>query len=228
MMIGGVALATLSGFLPSTKVGNTFCPAIVSATIAISVLLYNGPLKQTWLAPLVMGLCRSLCFLLGAAPLMTVASGNNADLANWFMPHVIAAALGMGIYIIGITLISTSETVGGRKSPIVMGTLIATLGVSCMAMSPQFAPQETVWTNSLESRFALLLGLVACPVLIRGIRVAIRPEADAIQRLVRIGVLTLIPFSAAFAMLAAGTIWGLTILALVVPAFLSAAKIRVT
>ncbi len=228
LMIGGVVLATLSGFIPGVNVGSTFCPGIVAVAIAVCVLLYNGPLKPTLLAPLMMGLCRALCLLLGAAPLMTVGPGNLGDVASWFAPHILAAAVGMGVYIMGITLISTSETVGGEKAPIAIGTMIAALGAFCLAMAPRLAPAGTVWQVALGDRFVLLVGLIAFSIVFRGVRVALHPAVPAIQSLVKIGVLTLIPFSASLALIAAGPIWGLAVFGLVIPALLTAAKIRVT
>lgn len=228
LMIAGVMLAALAGLVPSDELDPTLCPALVALAIAIAVLLYNGPLKQTLLAPLTMGLCRLLSFLLGAAPLVVVGTGNLGDVAHWFPAHVTAAAVGMGIYIMGITLISQSETVGGERAPLAFGTLVVALGAIGMALAPTFAPAGTVWKVLQSERFPLLIGLIAFTIIFRGIRVALHPEVPAIQSLVRIGVLTLIPFSAAFALLAAGPLWALAIFALVVPAMLSAARIRVT
>ena len=77
-------------------------------------------------------------------------------------------------------------------------------------------------------RFALLIGLIAFTIVLRSVRATLHPEVLAIQGLVRIGILTLIPFSAAFALLAAGPAWGAAVFALVVPAMLTATRIRVT
>jgi 4-hydroxybenzoate polyprenyltransferase len=228
LMILGVALATASGLIPSKSAPTTYGPAIVAIAIAVCVGLYNGLLKKTLMAPMLMGICRALCFLLGAAPLVMVNAANMVDPIHWFAPHVLAVAIGMGVYIMGITLISTTETTGGQKSPIAFGTAIALLGSICMAMAPSFAPEGTAWKISLEGRFPLLIGLIAFSVLFRGIRAAIRPEIKAIQNLVRIGVMTLIPFSAAFAAIAAGPGWGLAVFALIIPAIATAARIRVT
>ncbi len=228
LMIAGVVLAALSGYVPSEAIGNTIGPAIVGGLLAVCILLYNGPLKSTILAPFTMGLCRTLCFLLGASPLVVVNAGNFAAPQHWFAPHVWVAGIGIGAYIVGITTISRSETVGGQATPIAMGTAIIVLSAICMGFTPQFAPAGTVWRLSLESQFPLLIGLVTCPIVIRGIRAAIRPEAVAIQQLVCAGVLTLIPLAAAFTVLAAGPPWGMAVFSLVIPAIVSAAKIRVT
>lgn len=224
----GVLLAALSGFIPGGDVDNTLCPAMIGFAVAGCVLLYNGPLKKTLLAPATMGICRSLCFLLGAAPLVVVNTGNLVDVVDWFPGHIVGAAVGMGIYIMGITAISRSETLGGHVAEIAGGVAIICLGAVCLALAPKFAPAGTTWVVALNDRFPLLIGLIVFSVVFRGIRVAIRPEPVAIQNLIRVGVMTLIPLAAAFAILTAGPTAGLAIFALIVPAIVSAARFRVT
>jgi len=228
LMIVGVVLAALAGFLRSEVVGNTVVPAMLGVAIAACILLYNGPLKSTLFAPITMGLCRSLCFLLGAAPLIVVNADNLGDPLHWFAPHLLAAGLGVGVYIMGITTISQSETVGGEATPIGIGTAVIALSAVCMGLAPRFAPPGTVWKVALEEQFLLLIGLITCTIVFRGIRATLHPEATAIQQLVRVGVLTLIPLAAAFAVLAAGPAWGMAVFSLVVPALLTAARVRVT
>jgi 4-hydroxybenzoate polyprenyltransferase len=228
LLVAGVGLAALSGFIPSTAIGNTACPAVVGVSLAICILLYNGPLKSTLVAPFTMGLCRAICFGLGAAPLIVVNAGNFGQPLEWFSPHLLAAGIGIGIYIMGITTISRSETVGGKSAPIAIGTAMIVLGAICMGVAPRLAPAGTIWKVALENPFILLIGLVTSTIVFRGIRAAIDPQAAAIQQLVRAGVLTLIPLAAAFAVLAAGPTWGLAVFSLVVPALFTAARVRVT
>jgi 4-hydroxybenzoate polyprenyltransferase len=227
-MGGGVLLAAISGWIPAGDIATTFCPAIVGLAVAACVLLYNGPLKQTLLAPATMGVCRALCFLLGAAPLVIVNAGNLVDITHWFPGHILGAAVGMGVYIMGLTAISRSETLGGHFAEIVGGVAIIFLGAVCLALAPKFAPAGTTWVVALNDRFPLLIGLIVFSVLFRGVRVAIRPEPVAIQNLIRVGVMTLIPLSAAFAMLTSGPRVGLAIFGLIIPAIICARRFRVT
>lgn len=227
-MVAGAVLSAFSGFVPAPGLSQTYCPAIIGTAIAVCVLLYNGILKSTLMAPVTMGLCRALCFLLGAAPLVMVNDLNLVTPDTWFDRHVLGVALGMGVYITGITLISTSETEGGKRAPITIGTVLVILGAACIAISPNFAPKEVVWRVAMEEKYLLIVGLVAFTIVFRGVRAAIRPEPLAIQHLVRAGVLTLIPLSAVVALLPAGPTGALLVFALVIPAVLSAAWIRVT
>jgi len=224
----GVILAAISGFIPSDGAAGTLCPAIIGIAVAITVLLYNGPTKQTLLAPAMMGICRSLCFLLGAAPLVVVQAANLADVANWFPGHVVGAAIGMGIYVMGITSISRSETDAENVAEIVIGVGVIAMGAVCLAFAPRFAPAGTQWAVSMNERFPFIIALIVFSVLFRGIRVALRPEVPAIQNLIRIGIMTLIPLAAAFAMLSAGPFAGITVFALFFPAIWLTLKFRVT
>jgi 4-hydroxybenzoate polyprenyltransferase len=227
-MVAGNVLAAFSGFVPATGLSQTYCPAIIGAAISVCVLFYNGMLKSTLLAPVTMGLCRTLCFLLGAAPLVMVNDLNLIAPDTWFDPHVLGFALGMGVYITGITLISKSETEGGLRFPIAMGTIVVIVGAACIALAPGFAPQGIRWQVTMAKNYYLLVGLVAFTIVFRGIRATMRPEPVTIQNLVRAGVLTLIPLSAIVALLPAGPGAAMLIFALVIPAVLSAAWIRVT
>jgi len=224
----GVALAAAAGFVNGNGVASTSCPAIVGLATAVCIWLYNGPLKTTLIAPLAMGLCRAFCFLLGASPLVNINGAAMFDVVNWFPGHVIAAAVGMGIYVMGITTISRSETLGGHAAEMISGVVTIVLGAVCVALSPRFAPAETEWLVSPGNQFPILVGLVVCSVVFRGVRVILRPEPAAIQNLIRVGLMTLIPLAAAVAMLSAGPRVGLAIFALVIPAIAAAARFRVT
>jgi 4-hydroxybenzoate polyprenyltransferase len=228
LMAIGVVLATLAGFIPDASAPQTFCPGIIAIALSICILLYDGPLKHTPLASLAMGTCRGLCFLLGAAPWIALSPEGMGDVTNWFPGHVLAAAIGMGIYVMGVTLISRGETNGENVAEIVGGVVVIVLGSIVLAISPQFAPALTQWAASIDQRFALLIGLIVFAVVVRGIRISLRPEVAAIQNVIRVALMTLIPLSAAFALLSVGPIAGLAVFSLFVPAIISAARFRVT
>src|SRR5690606_17366104 len=82
LLLAGIALACVAGYLAGTA-----WPAITAAALAAMVLLYDYVLKQTPLAPVAMGACRTLNVLLGAS----------AGAIAWHTMHVVIA-LGVGIY----------------------------------------------------------------------------------------------------------------------------------
>jgi len=96
LLAGGVACGWIVSLWASS-----FTPGIVASCLAASVVVYDGPLKRTPLAPLGMGLCRFLNVLLG---LSTASTG----VFSWHPMHW-AVAAGVGTYIIGLTLFARTE-----------------------------------------------------------------------------------------------------------------------
>jgi 4-hydroxybenzoate polyprenyltransferase len=78
-----------------------------SVALAICIVLYDGPLKKTWLAAPLMGCCRMLNVLLG------VFAMAHSDLLLWHaatdQPWFVYAFL-IGLLVTGITLLARSET----------------------------------------------------------------------------------------------------------------------
>ncbi len=223
-----IVTAGVAGWVSTADRPLTFAPPVIAAALAIGIVLYNGPLKRTPFAPLMMGFCRMLCFLLGAAPLMIVGSAEFMLPQTWFPLHVLGLAAGFGVYITGITTISRGETEGGNRTDLVTGLLVAVVGAAILAVAPRFAPADTPWMFLPDDRFAILMGLITLPVVIRGIRTIADPQPMMIQNLIRAGILNLIPYSAVIALITAGMGWALVIFALAIAATITSARFRVT
>jgi len=104
--LGLVLLAVgVSTLLLATQLSDNVKPALCGVSLAICILLYNGILKRTLFAPLVMGCCRFLNVLLGMSLVTTAESGlpRPWTAREWF----IAAAV--GLYIVALTSIARSE-----------------------------------------------------------------------------------------------------------------------
>ncbi|QDS91304.1 prenyltransferase [Roseimaritima multifibrata] len=233
LLAAGVGAAGLSGAIPATDYVWNLRPAIVGLVLAVMIVAYDGPLKQTIIAPVVMGLCRFLSFLLGAVTAMPAAlefagigTGSENDFAA---PHVLAFAAGMGLYITGVTCMARHEAKAQQKSAVLpIGLIIAMLGALVLAFAPRLAAPGEIWHLSPSRSFPMLIGLIALAVFVRGIRAISDPSPAKIQILIKISILTLIPFCAAIALLGAGPAWGGGLFALVVPAILLSARFRVT
>ncbi len=223
-----ILLAGLSGWVPVAGLTPSLAPPLIAAVLAVGIVLYNGPLKPTPLAPLAMGGCRLLVFLLGASPWVSFGAAEFMQPQGWFPPHLLAIAVGFGVYITGITTISRLETKSGQTWDLNVGLLVALIGAGILAFAPRVAPPGTVWQFVPDLGFSVLIGLVTLPVLIRGLRASSDPRPELIQNLVRIGVLNLIPYSAALVLLVAGSGWALATFCLAILAIVSSAKLRVT
>jgi len=223
-----IAVAGIAGWVSTPDRPMTFAPPVIAAALAIGVVLYNGPLKRTPFAPLMMGVCRMLCFLLGASPLMIVGAAEFAQPQIWFPLHVFGLAAGFGVYITGITTISRGETGGGNRTDVVTGLVVAVVGAALLAVAPRLAPAGTAWAFLPDGRFAILVGLITLPVVMRGFRTLSDLRPAMIQNLVRSGILNLIAYSAVIALIAAGMGWALAIFALAFAATITSARFRVT
>ena len=222
LLLLGIVVAFASGYVPSDVYDSTWLPGAIAIGIAICVVAYDGPLKRTPLAPGLMGGCRVLSFLMGAAPVLMTSMPSEIP------KYLLATALGMGIYVMGLTLFGKKEAAGGRGNHLPTGTLLAGLGTILLAFAPQLSQVPQPWHVSTRIAFPVLIGLIAFPVVLRAIRATQNPTPMKIQMTMRIGILTIIPLAAAFALLGAGPLWGVTLFAMVIPSLLLAAKLRVT
>ncbi len=237
LLVLGIVAGFASGRVPSDEYLPTWLPGGIALAIAACVIAYDGPLKRTPLAPALMGGCRVLSFLLGAAPVLMAVPipGDLApvdlapiDLSALVPYYVLAIALGFGTYIMGLTLFGRKEASGQGGQHLQTGTLLAGLGTVMLAFAPQLAKQPQSWHVSTLVAFPVLVGLIAFPVVLRAFRACNAPTPAKIQATMRIGILTIIPLGASFALLGAGPWWAIGIFALVVPSLLLSAKFRVT
>lgn len=226
LLVLGVVLAGASGWIPAGDLSTGWWPLWVAAVLAVMVLLYDGPLKRTLLAPAAMGSCRFLSFLLGASPALPWAiDGGWGELVP---QHVLGAALGMGVYVMGVTLVARHEAAESHKATLAGGLVVMALGLGLIAFVPRFAEPGAGLVVRGDREFALLIGMLGLTIMARGINAVRDPEPRRVQMTVRAALLTLIPLSAALAFLGAGPVYGLGVFALVIPAMWVGAKFRMT
>ena len=201
---GGLAL--LSGPLVAWFAGPT--AGVVAAALALCVLLYDGGLKRTLVGPVVMGACRSLNLLLGFCAI--------ADLGG---PYAWTLAGCVGLFVVGVTVISRSEVAAGSNRGIIAGTTIeflALVGLLAVAVGLFRLLDQSL-------RFPLVgfvLFLMLFQVLGRVGWAAIQDSTPArVQRAVKTGVLSLVWLDVAVAATVRDPWYALAIAALWVPAF---------
>ncbi len=234
LLTTGVLLAGVCCFLPPGEVQIDsafvrFLPAVVAASLALMIVLYDGPLKKTPLAPAAMGSCRVLSFLLGASPVIAQTMTTDAtNVVAVFPPYVLGIAFGFGVFIMGVTTIGRKEAVGGRSPNLITGLIVLLFGAALMAFSPRLSDTPERWFMTTDRSFPILIWLIAFPVIARSYRAWRQATPAAIQTAVKSGVLSIIPLAAAFAMLGAGPIAGIAVFALVAPSLALAARFRVT
>ena len=102
-------------------------PGLIATMLAALIVLYDGVLKPTILAPVAMGGCRTLNVLLGmsaaAADLPQLEPGTAWQQAAWLV------AAGIGVYIAGVTWFARSEADTSHRGQLLAGTLVMLAGV---------------------------------------------------------------------------------------------------
>jgi hypothetical protein len=90
----------LAGLISAAMV----CPVSleVGLLLVIAILGYDGFLKKTWLGPIAMGSCRFLNVMLGASVQPDIVP-------SLFSQPQLAAATGLGVYIVGVTIFARTE-----------------------------------------------------------------------------------------------------------------------
>lgn len=222
LLLLGVVLAAISGYLPGDDVVLTWRSGLIGLLLAVAIVLYDGPLKHTPVAPVTMGICRMLSFLLGASPAL------DGPLPQYlFEPHVLAAAAGFGIYIMGVTWMARHEAGVTSKGTLVGSLVVLLAGCGVLAFSPHLAgPDADLQFGA--GPFALLIGLLAVTFLYRASGAVADPRPERVQIAVKTALLTFIPLAAAVALLGAGPFYGLAVFGLVFPALLLASQFRMT
>lgn len=235
-----IGIASLS---PSVDPIAAWTPAIVSVMIVVCIVLYDGPLKRKPVAPILMGGCRLLSFLLGA----TAATAVNVDETGRFAIIALgdpvwgdvrcvtlAFAVGMGTYITGITTFGRREAVGDRTIHLPVGLVLMTIGAGLIAFSPRLGriDGERSWTDSWSVDpvwiFPAAIGLMVATTIFQGVRAATNPSPIAIQSTIRSALLAIIPIAAAITMLGVGATPAIAVFAMMLPSTWLAQRFRMT
>lgn len=225
----GVLLAAGAGYV-GEGLTTTWLPAVVAIALALAIVAYDGPLKKTPLGPALMGACRFLSFLLGASAAIELSDG-----APQIPKYVLGAAFGFAVYVMGVTHFardesSVDESVRDNPINLRIGTLFMIMGVVLLAFAPGLATKDELkgFVMVPGPQFAVLIGLIAMPVIVRVIRAQMKSSPGLRGLAIRNALLSIIPFAAAYALLGAGPKWGLIIFVLVIPAISLAMRLRVT
>lgn len=158
---------------------------VVAVALCVLVLGYDGGLKKTPLGPLVMGSCRLGNVLLGASAVATVA--------EVFQERQLLIALGLGTYIVGVTLFARQEATTSKRSVLLGAAVVINAGVVALALLVN--KSETVLP---EHRFPAL-GILAMILftLDRRLAVAItQPSPPVVQLAIKVLLLSLVMLDA--------------------------------
>jgi 4-hydroxybenzoate polyprenyltransferase len=238
LLIVGILFACVAGWMGNH--GATIGPdspltraILISAVLAIFIVLYDGPLKKTILAPLLMGGCRSLNILLGASTFIPLATGLETATPNLLfgMPLMIWwIAAAVGILVAGVTLLGRREAVEVQpRLPLILAGLLilaSLIGLAAVVYCP--APFEIA--DRTRKVFPLFLGIISLTILRRVIEAIAVAKPKPIQAAVISVLRSLIIFDAAICYLTMPHSIGyaMAVLSLLVPTFVLARFVRTT
>jgi len=185
-------------------------PALVGALLTAAVWTYNRHAKATSLGPAVMGSCRSLNWLLG----MTAAGGPHTA-HEWLLP------IGMGVYVMGITVYARDEAEESRGETLAAGTIIMLIGLATAGLSPWLAARAGdagAWlTGAKLSNWLLLWGMLTASVLLRAVLGIFDPTSGRVQQAVGNAIMAIITLDAVLVLATCGEPWSIVVLLLLVP-----------
>ena len=197
LLIGAASLALMIS-RPAGRVG---------ALLLISVLAYDALLKRTFAAPGIMGLCRALNLLLGAA-----AAGLD-PFATTISLSVVLVALGLWGYVTGVTWFARDEALAAQDRNRVSALMLCCAGLALVPV----ALTTVVAQRWLCLALPIPLFVAVCS---RGLRAVRLRSPAAVQSAVRIMVLGIVVLDATVAFAAAGIAAGLATLSLLIPSII--------
>ena len=188
--------------------------------LAASIVFYDAFAKATLLGPLVMGGCRSLNVLMGVAV--------TQDVATWSQYPAWTIAAGIGLYVMGITWFARDEAIESHRMHLAGGLVLMVIGFLMLMFVPRLPGFSSRVGFTSDWVWPLLLCLLSGSVWSNAIRALIKPNARAVQGTVKQGLLNIIVFDAALALLLGGPQPAIGLILLLVPASLLGRLISLT
>ena len=214
MLLAGIMAAALSGWsLPDGL--DRWRGLVVAVALVITVLLYDGVLKKTILAPLMMGTCRLLNVLLGMSCAGMTAGGGELFL-GWEKYQLLVAS-GLGLYITGVTWYARTEARESSRLALSAGCLLMIAGLGVLAI---LFPRSVVEMNRLQmpvGQAGLFIILLAATVIYRCTWGVIEPTPRRVQQAVKRCILSNILLDAAITGILCPWYYAVGVLALLVP-----------
>ncbi|QDT39445.1 prenyltransferase [Stratiformator vulcanicus] len=199
---------------------------IIALLIAGAVFAYDGLLKETFVGPGAMGLCRLLNVLLGAA---AVGMGTTGDvLPMHLMPAIIYAAV-MGVYIGGVTWFARTESQQSGRIELIGAAIIINGAILLFAAALGGAFSAEWFPDVGPVRALICYAALAFSLNMRIGRAVKEPTPRHVQTAVRVLLLTVIVLDAAAVYAASGNVVAAGITAaLIVPTVALARRMAVT
>jgi len=212
----GVMLGWITDILPGSQGEIPWRSGFVATILAASILAYDAWGKNTHFGPSIMGACRFLNVLLGMSG--GVPSGPVGVLG--FGGGAMHVAMGIGLYIVGVTTFSRGEAGQSRRWMLITGMVAMLLGVVFLGLSARYQTLQFQSQTYGRQLYWLLLTLLMLSVMRRCGVAVFDPAPQKVQAAVKLAILSLIWLDAATALVVAGPVYGVAIAALMIPALI--------
>lgn len=212
----GVIAAIAAGAVAGTMADVLKC-GVVAGMLATAVYLYDGPLKQTMLAPWMMGACRSFNFMLGGATATTVQVGY---CVAGFPVILWTVAFSIGLLITGVTLLARNEAEKKQSRLwIILSSLLIVTGIVSLAVTPTLYQGNLAMSSTVQRVYPFMIAMISVTIVRRLVICAVQPTGRGVKFAVIATLRSLIVFDAAICFLSRPDqlIYALAVLALLVP-----------
>jgi 4-hydroxybenzoate polyprenyltransferase len=219
----GIVLAWPLGLASRSAAPFQFSAGPLTLALGISILFYNGLFKATALGPLFMGGCRFVNVLLGMG--VTQEPRLFQSPAPWIV------AMGIGLYVTGITWFARYEAVESPRRGLLAGLALMLVGVTLLntlALDGTLPHSRVRVTFTREWVWPMLLWLSTVPVWRHSLLAILDPQPAKVQAVIKQALFALIVLDAAVALIVAGPLYALGIFALMIPAALLGRLVYVT
>ncbi len=225
LLVGGIGLASASPYLlPSSgQVVPYWIVAVTAVALAATIVAYDSSFKGSVFGPLLMGLCRGLNMLMGAA-LGTCASWPVQ--LDW--SSIGLATIGHIGFVIGITLAARREGIMQQSSiRLALSWAVSGLGVAAIAMSSMWSADRPLRLDS-HTWFPVFVAMLAMPWLRRAVVSVRSPGIGTLVPAIKQAILSIIFLDAAIALQYGGYAPGILVCGLAIPTFALSRIFRVT
>ncbi len=222
LLLCGIVFAGIAGWLVGpNSISSLMRPTGIAITLAIFILLYDGWLKKTRLAPALMGGCRTLNLLLGASTIG--GSQQSFGVLFGFTGLVWWVAISLGVYVTGVTMFARKEAIFNQnRRPLIAAALVVGIGILGMAFVNFARPASPGIDSSMRSMFPLIIGLIGLPIFRRIAAALAHPTPQVIQTAVVTCLRSIIILDAALCLMLVPhqPLFALTVVGLLIPSLL--------
>ncbi len=191
--------------------------------LGLTILVYNFLLKETFLGPILIGICRTLNVLLG----MTLSGASMSEGGGLMTAHFLAAGA-IGVYATGISCFARQEAGSSSRWSLALGVLLMLAGVAMVALLPWWAAEHFNRALLNLERWGLLIAVIAGIIGYRCAGAIIGPTPHQVQRATKQAILWIIVLDAAACLVFAGSLPAVLVLSLLLPAVVATVWISPT